>query len=129
MSDTMYVYVINQNGHPLMPCRPSKARKLLRDRRAKVIRRCPFTIQLLWNCEEHVQKVTLSFDKGRRHTGFSCGGNGNILLSGEIEHRGDVKNKMDDRRTNRKLRRGRLSGLSTGESRTKPSPSTGLSVA
>src|SRR3989442_935884 len=108
MSDTMYVYVINQNGHPLMPCRPSKARKLLRDRRAKVIRRCPFTIQLLWNCEEHVQKVTLSFDKGSRHTGFSCVGNGNILLSGEIEHRGDVKNKMDDRRTNRKLRRGRL---------------------
>ena len=25
------VYVINQNGNPLMPCKPSKARKLLRD--------------------------------------------------------------------------------------------------
>jgi len=25
------VYVINQNGHPLMPCKPSKARKLLRE--------------------------------------------------------------------------------------------------
>ena len=108
MPGTMYVYVINQNGHPLMPCRPSKARKLLRDRRAKVVGRCPFTIQLLWDCEEQVQEVILSVDKGSHHTGFSCVGNGKILLSGEIEHRGDVKNKMDDRHANRQQRRGRL---------------------
>ena len=30
------VYVVNQNGHGLMPCKPSKARKLLRDGRARV---------------------------------------------------------------------------------------------
>ena len=101
------VYVINQNGHALMPCHPSKARKLLRDRRAKVIGRSPFTIQLLWDCEEQVQEVTLGIDKGSHVTGFSCIGRGQILLSGEIHHRLDVKDKMAARRTNRRNRRSR----------------------
>ena len=65
------VYVVNQNGNALMPCHPSKARKLLRDRRAKVIGRSPFTIKLLWDCEEQVQEVTLGIDKGSYVTGVS----------------------------------------------------------
>jgi hypothetical protein len=40
---SMFVYVLNQNGHPLMPCTPAKARRLLQDGKAKVIVRCPFT--------------------------------------------------------------------------------------
>ena len=43
----MLVYVLNKNRKPLMPCKPQKARKLLRNGKAKVIRREPFTIQLL----------------------------------------------------------------------------------
>ena len=101
------VYVINHNGHPLMPCKPAKARKLLRDRRATVIGRCPFTIKLLWDCEEHVQEVTLDIDKGSYVTGFCCVGTGKILLSGAISHRRDVKAKMDARRINRRKRRSR----------------------
>jgi 5-methylcytosine-specific restriction endonuclease McrA len=107
MSDTRLVYVINQNGHPLMPCRPSKARKLLRDGRAKVIRHSPFTIKLLWDCEEHMQEITLGIDKGGHATGFSCIGKGQILLSGEIRHRLDVKDKMQARQNNRRSRRAR----------------------
>jgi 5-methylcytosine-specific restriction endonuclease McrA len=101
------VYVINHNGHPLMPCTPAKARKLLRDSRAEVIGRCPFTIKLLWECEEQVQEVSLGIDKGSHYTGFCCVGNGNLLLSGEIQHRQDVKDKMENRRTNRRNRRSR----------------------
>jgi len=66
----MNVYVINQNGNPLMPCKPAKARKLLRDKRARVVNRCPFTIQLLWNCKENVQEVTVGIDKGSSVTGL-----------------------------------------------------------
>ena len=102
------VYVIQQNGHPLMPCTPAKARKLLKGGKAKVITRSPFTIKLLWDCEEHIQPVTLGVDKGSHVTGFSCIGKGQILLSGEIQHRLDVKEKMEARRTNRKNRRTRL---------------------
>ena len=42
----MKVYVLNKHGKPLMPCKASKARKLLRDNKAKVVRKTPFTIQL-----------------------------------------------------------------------------------
>ncbi len=101
------VYVINQNGNPLMPCKPSKARKLLRDGRARVSRRSPFTIQLLWDCEEHVQEVVAGIDKGSHVTGLALVGKGEILLSGEIHHRLDVKEKMDGRRTHRRSRRKR----------------------
>jgi hypothetical protein len=101
------VYVMNQNGHPLMPCKPSKARKLLRDGRAKVNKRSPFTIQLLWDCEEHVQEVVVGIDKGSSVTGFACVGKGEILLSGEIVHRRDVKEKLDARRAQRRSRRNR----------------------
>ena len=95
----MLVYVRNKNGNPLMPCKPAKARKLLRKGLAKVVNRCPFTIKLQWDCEENVQDVTLGIDKGSHTTGISCVrfakqktgafagsrlGNGQVLLSGEI---------------------------------------------
>jgi hypothetical protein len=103
----MNVYVINKNGKPLMPCKPAKARKLLRDGKAKVVNRCPFTIKLQWDCEENVQEVTVGIDKGSRVTGFSCVANGRIVMSGEIHHRTDIKEKMDARRANRRARRTR----------------------
>ncbi|HZR44353.1 MAG TPA: RNA-guided endonuclease IscB [Ktedonobacteraceae bacterium] len=103
----MFVYVRNQNGQALMPCTPAKARKLLKAGRARVIRRMPFTIQLQWQCEENVQEVTLGIDKGSRFTGICCVGNGHILLSAEIQHRQDVKDKMESRRRNRRNRRKR----------------------
>ena len=40
------VYVLNMRGEPLMPCSPAKARKLLKDKKAIVKRKYPFTIQL-----------------------------------------------------------------------------------
>jgi 5-methylcytosine-specific restriction endonuclease McrA len=104
----MLVYVINQNGNPLMPCKPAKARKLLRSGKAKVVNRCPFTIRLLWDCEENVQEVTVGIDKGSYTTGFSCVGNEQILMSGEIHHRTDIKEKMEVRASNRRNRRKRL---------------------
>lgn len=41
------VYVISRLGHPLMPCSLAKARHLLDDKKAKVVKRMPFTIRLL----------------------------------------------------------------------------------
>jgi len=103
----MLVYVRNKDGKKLMPCKPAKARKLLRDGKAKVVNRCPFTIQLQWDCEENVQEVIVGIDKGGSVTGFSCVANGKILMSGEIHHRTDIKDKMDARRANRRNRRSR----------------------
>ena len=42
------VYVLNRHGRPLMPCTPAKARHLLDAGKAKVKKRTPFTIQLVY---------------------------------------------------------------------------------
>ena len=92
----MRVYVINKNGNPLMPCKLAKARHLLRDGKAKVVNRSPFTIQLLWDCEENVQEVRCGIDKGCKVTGIACVGNGEILFSASIKHRNPVALQQKD---------------------------------
>ena len=48
----MCVYVLDIDGQPLMPTtRFGKVRRLLRDKKAKVVKRCPFTIKLLYEPE------------------------------------------------------------------------------
>src|SRR6266498_1428653 len=104
---SLKVYVRNQDGAPLMPCTPAKARKLLRAGKARVAARSPFTIQLGWQCEGQVQDVVVGIDKGSSVTGISCVGNGAVLLAAEIHHRRDVKEKLDTRRAHRRSRRNR----------------------
>jgi len=94
----MKVYVINKDGRQLMPCSPAKARKLLRDGFAASVKRIPFTIQLEWDCEENIQEITVGIDKGSHTTGYCAIANGEILMSGYINHRTDVKKKMQGRR-------------------------------
>ena len=79
-----------------MPCKPVKARHLLRDKKAKVVNRKPFTIQLLWDCEENVQEVRCGIDKGCKITGIACVGNGEILYSANIKHRNPVALQQKD---------------------------------
>ena len=104
----MLVYVINQNGNPLMPCKPSKARKLLRDGKAKVVRREPFTIKLKWLATEYTQPLTLGIDNGSKTIGSAVRDEDNqVYYLSEITLRQDVKSKMDQRRMYRKTRRAR----------------------
>jgi hypothetical protein len=89
-----------------MPCKPAKVRHLLRDGKAKVINRKPFTIQLLWDCEENVQEVRCGIDKGCKITGVACArsngrlrltvGNGEVLFSANIKHRNPVALQQKD---------------------------------
>ena len=103
----MLVYVRNLDGKPLMPCTPAKADKLLDSGRARVIKRKPFTIQLNWQCEGITQEVILGIDKGSHETGYCVVANSKILLCGTINHRKDIKEKMDSRREHRRSRRNR----------------------
>ena len=45
----MLVFVKNKHNKPLMPCSPAKAKRLLSQGKAKVAKRTPFTIKLLFN--------------------------------------------------------------------------------
>jgi len=51
------VYVINKHGRPLMPCSPAKARHLLDEGKAKVKKRTPFTIQLIYGSSGYTKKL------------------------------------------------------------------------
>ena len=59
-------------GEPLMPCKAQKARKLLKQGKATVINRCPFTIQLITATGEAKQDVTLGIDAGSNTIGVSA---------------------------------------------------------
>ena len=105
----MFVYVLDMNGQPLMPTRRfGKVRRLLRDRKAKVVKRCPFTIRLLYEPETKiVQEVVLGVDTGSKHIGVACVGNDKVLYQSHVELRDDIKRKMDRRRIFRRNRRSR----------------------
>ena len=104
----MSVYVINKNGNPLMPCSDTKAHHLLDEGKAKVIKTNPFTIRLLWDCEENVQEVVAGMDTGSKTIGCAAIGNGIVLYQSEIQIRTNVSKKMKQRRVYRRTRRGKL---------------------
>lgn len=102
------VYVISKRGQPLMPCsKHGKVKHLLKSGKAKVVRRCPFTIQLTYDCPNYRQEVVLGQDTGSKHVGTACVGNNNVLYQSQVELRTDVKSKMDGRRRARRFRRNR----------------------
>lgn len=105
----MVVYVLDKNGQPLMPTsRFGKVRRLLRDKKAKVVKRCPFTIRLLYEPKTKiVQDIVLGVDTGSKHVGFACVGTEKVLYQSQVELRDDIKRKMDYRRMYRRTRRSR----------------------
>ena len=103
----MVVYVLNKHGKPLMPCSPCKARKLLRQGKAKVKRTEPFTIQLLYGSSGYTQDITLGIDAGSRHIGVSATTKKKELYAADVEIRNDITDKLSTRRQNRRSRRNR----------------------
>lgn len=104
----MLVYVLNINGQPLMPTeRCGKVRRLLKDGKAKVVKRCPFTIQLLYKTGNVVQEISLGVDAGSKVVGLSATTKGKVLYESEVELRNDIVNLLSTRRELRRSRRNR----------------------
>ena len=104
----MLVYVLNKDGQPLMPTgRCGKVRRLLRDKKAKAVKRCPFTIQLLYEAETNTQPITLGVDAGSKHIGVSAATEDKVLYEADVELRDDIVKLLSTRRENRRTRRNR----------------------
>lgn len=102
------VYVISKNGEPLMPCANVIARLLLKQGKAKVKRRTPFTIKLNYETTTYVQDLTLGVDTGSGTFGTAVSDEkGNILYMSQVEVRNDIKDKMERRSKYRRNRRNR----------------------
>ena len=104
------VYVIDKEGNPLMPTeRHGRVKWLLREKKAKVVKRSPFTIRLLYEPETHfTQPVTLGVDAGSKHVGLSASTEHEELFGAEMTLRDDVPQLMTARRQSRRTRRNRL---------------------
>lgn len=104
----MVVYVISQDGRPLMPTTPRKARLLLMAGRAKCIRRAPFTLKLLYKTTTYTQPITLGIDTGSSKIGSAAvKDNGDVVYVSEIEIRNGIAGKMKQRAKYRRNRRSR----------------------
>lgn len=103
------VYVISFEGKALMPTSNAKARKLLKQKKAKVKNLKPFTIQLTYKTEtEYTQNITLGIDSGYNNVGFSALTDKKELLVGELKLLQGMKERLLEKARYRKIRRSRL---------------------
>lgn len=103
------VFVLDHNKQPLMPCHPARARKLLKNGKAAVLKRYPFTIIMTHRVGGDLQPIEVKFDPGSRTTGIALIGHfdrgSEVLWAGNLNHRGlSIKADLESRRS---LRRGR----------------------
>jgi len=88
-----------------MPCHPAKARLLLKQGKAKVIKRTPFTIRLLYGCSGYKQPITLGVDSGYSNIGLSAVTKDKEIYSAEVKLRNDIVKLNSERRQYRRFRR------------------------
>ncbi len=103
----MKVYVVNKYGRPLMPTTPRKARLLLKEEKAKVYSRDPFTIQLIYGSSGYVQAGTLGIDAGYQNIGYSVVNEKEELIGGEVEMLQGMSERLTERSKYRRQRRNR----------------------
>jgi hypothetical protein len=101
----MLAYVLNKHGKPLMPCHAAKARQLLKHGKAKVIKRTPFTIQLLYGSSGYKQSIVFGVDSGYTSVGLSAVTEKQELYVAELKLRTDIVKLNSERRQYRRFRR------------------------
>ncbi len=103
------VFVLDTNKRPLDPCHEAVARKLLKQGKAAIYKRFPFTIILKKSVDESEIKTTyrLKIDYGSRHTGLAIVRGEEVLWLAQLDHRTDIKERLDKRRAFRRARRNR----------------------
>src|SRR5215470_17005410 len=85
------ILVVDQKRRPLMPCTPARARILLRQRKAAILRRFPLV--LILNTERTdavVEPLRLKLDPGATTSGIAVVNDqrGEVVWAAELTHRG-----------------------------------------
>ncbi|TFI55345.1 HNH endonuclease [Mastigocladus laminosus UU774] len=105
------IFVIDSEKRPLDPIHPAQARQLLRNKKAAVYRRFPFTLVLKeLRSEAPVQPLRLKIDPGAKHTGIALvnDSTGEVVFAAELKHRGfAIRDSLTSRRQLRRSRRNR----------------------
>ncbi|MCI0711857.1 MAG: RNA-guided endonuclease IscB [Chloroflexi bacterium] len=105
------VLVVDKNKNPLMPCHPARARQLLKQGKAAVLRQQPFTIILFEREGGETQETQVKIDPGSKTTGIALVADFKrglrCIWASELEHRG--RRIRDNLLKRQQLRRGRRS--------------------
>jgi hypothetical protein len=105
------VFVLNVDGEPLTPCKPSKARKLLKSKQAKPIwnKFGRFGIQMLVKTRTKTPKTVLGVDFGTKFEGYSVvvGTENNLSAMWLLPDKKKLVKKLTERRHMRRARRWR----------------------
>ncbi|MBD2563602.1 MULTISPECIES: RNA-guided endonuclease IscB [Nostoc] len=106
------VFVLDTEKRPLDPIHSAQARQLLRNKKAAIYCRFPFTIILKESrpCS-HVSALRLKIDPGAKFTGIALvnDSNGEVIFAAELKHRGfAIRDALTSRRQLRRGRRARI---------------------
>lgn len=102
------VYVLNKDSKPLMPTtRCGHVRYLLKEKKARVVKTKPFTIQLLYETNDVVQPLYLGIDPGRTNIGVAVvKADGTAVFTAHLETRNkEIPKLMKKRKDSRRARR------------------------
>ena len=100
--ELLMVAVVDLSGRPLMPTNEYRARKLLKQKKAKIFGYRPFTIQLTERKSTEIQPIELCMDTGYIHIGISAKSERHEYLGMQIDTLTDEKLKRDDKRQYRR---------------------------
>jgi 5-methylcytosine-specific restriction endonuclease McrA len=105
------VFVVDAQRHPLYPCTPARARLLLKQQKAAVLRKFPFTL-ILKDVMHHAITAPLrvKIDPGAKTTGLAVvdDATGEVVWAAELTHRGhQIREALTKRRLIRRSRRQR----------------------
>ena len=104
----MLTYVLSSTGKPLMPTRRSgHVRKLLDEKKAKVVKMKPFTIRLRYKSTEYTQPLYGGTDPGRTNIGEAViNENGETRYQAHVQTRNkEIPDLMEDRAAHRRASR------------------------
>jgi hypothetical protein len=108
---SMRVPVLSPEGQPLMPTKPSRARRWLKSGKAKIVYNDLgiFTIQLMFESSgTNTQPISVGVDPGKKYTGIGVQSAKSTLWMAHLQLPFEtVKGRMEQRRMMRRGRRGR----------------------
>ena len=106
------VLILDMTKQPLDPVHPGRARQLLKEGKAAVYRRYPFTLILKRQARVVAPSaLRLKLDPGAKTTGLAVvhDATGEVVWAAELGHRGaSIKKRLDNRRDVRRKRRSRF---------------------
>ncbi len=104
------ILLLHTNKKPLDPIHPAKARQLLRNAKAAIYRKYPFTLILKVASLDVPEPLRLKIDPGAKYTGITLvdDASGEVAFAMELEHRGfKIREALKSRSAIRRGRRNR----------------------